>query len=214
MKQRAFSIVRATENGAWAGFIAAWAVSSAILLFEVVSGVQSGLFYSVIGIALGVTGSPVDSALAGFLLHILVGTLIGATGGFAIAVCPVLAIYKLTKSLAVGVSIALVAWAAIFLPITIIAVIPALDRILVPAATNSELFVVASQVTGMIALVTAGSLVFHGLYGLVYGTMMAILIPYKSKLYRCEACSELFPSKSRLQMHLDERHKYSKTKQN
>jgi hypothetical protein len=206
--------VKATENGAWAGFTAAWAVSSVILLFEVVSGVQSGLFYSVIGIALGVTGTPVDSALAGFLLHILAGTLIGATGGFAIAVCPVLAIYKITKSLVVGVSIGIVAWAALFLPITIIAVIPALDRILIPAATNSELYVVASQVTGMIAFVTAGSIVFHALYGLVYGTMMAILIPYKSKLYRCGVCSELFSSKSRLQMHLDERHKYSKTRQN
>jgi hypothetical protein len=213
MKQRAFSIVKATENGAWAGFIAAWAVSSAILLFEVVSGVQSGLFYSVIGMALGVTESPVNSALAGFLLHILAGTLIGAIGGFAIAVCPVLAIYKITKSLVVGVSIGIVAWAALFLPITIIVVIPALDRILIPAATNSELYVVASQVTGMIAFVTAGSIVFHALYGLVYGTMMAILIPYKSKLYRCGACSELFSSKSRLQVHLDERHKYSKTRQ-
>src|SRR5437867_8245496 len=169
MKQRAFSIVKATENGAWAGFIAAWAVSSAILLFEVISGVQSGLFYSVIGIALGVTGSPVDSALAGFLLHILMGTLIGAAGGFAIAVFPVLAIYKITKSLAVGVSVGLVAWAALFLPITIIAVIPALDRILVPVATNSELYTVACQATGMIAFVTVGSIVFHVLYGLVYG---------------------------------------------
>lgn len=213
MKQRAFGIVKAAENGAWAGFVAAWAISSAILLFELVSGVQSGLFYSVIGIALGVTGSPVDTALAGFLLHILVGTLIGATGGFAIAVCPVLAINKVTKGLAVGVSIGMVAWAALFLPITIIAVIPALDRILVPLATNSELYVVASQVTGMVAFVTAGSIVFHALYGLVYGAMMAILIPYKSKLHRCDACSEQFYSKSRLQMHLDERHKYSQTRQ-
>ena len=214
MKQRAFSIRKATENGAWAGFIAAWAVSSVLLLVELLSGAQSGLFYSVIGIALGVTSSPVDSALAGFLLHILVGTLIGAAGGFAIAVCPVLAIYKMTKSLVVGVSIGLVAWAALFIPITIVVVIPALDRILVPIATNSELYTVASQATGMTTFVTAGSVIFHGLYGLVYGTMMAILIPYKSRLYRCERCSELFSSRSGLQMHLDERHKSSKTQQN
>jgi hypothetical protein len=44
---------------------------SAILLFEAVSVLGSGLFYSVIGIKNVVTRQ-VDSALAGLLLHILV----------------------------------------------------------------------------------------------------------------------------------------------
>jgi DNA-directed RNA polymerase subunit RPC12/RpoP len=202
-QQRVFSIVKATQNGAWAGFTAAWAVSGAILLVETISGVQNGLFYSVIGIALGVAGGPIDSALAGFLLHVLVGTLIGAVGGFAIAICPVLAIYKITKSLAVGISIGLVAWTVLFLPLTIVTVIPALDRILVPISTNSELRTVASQATGMTALVTAGSIVFHVLYGLVYGTMMSVLIPYKSRLYKCQRCSQEFSSESKLEAHLD-----------
>lgn len=181
MKPRAFSILKATENGAWAGFISAWAVSSILLAVELASGVQSGIFYSVIGIALGVSGSPVDSALAGFLLHILAGTSIGAAGGFSIAVCPVLAIYGLAKGLAVGLSIGLVAWAVLFLPVTALVVIPALDRMLVPLAENPELYTTASQVTGMLTVVTAGSIVFHALYGLVYGTMMSVLIPYKSR---------------------------------
>ena len=203
MKQRAFSIAKATSNGAWAGFIAAWAVSSVILLVELFATVQGGLFYSVIGITLGVTASPVDSALAGFLLHILTGTVIGAVGGFSIAVCPVLAIHRMTKSLAVGVSIGLVAWAVLFLPITLAAVIPALDRILVPLPENSGLFIAASQVTGMLVVVVVGSVVFHALYGLVYGVMMAILIPYKSRLYKCQRCSELFSSEAKLQAHLN-----------
>jgi hypothetical protein len=181
MKPRAFSILKATENGAWAGFIAAWTVSSVLLGVELAVGVQTGIFYSVIGIALGVSGSPVDSALAGFLLHILAGTSIGAAGGFSIALCPVLAIYRIAKSLAVGLSIGLVAWVVLFLPITAVVVIPALDRIVVPLADNSELYTTASQVTGMLTVVTAGSVVFHALYGLVYGTIMAVLIPYKSR---------------------------------
>lgn len=181
MKPRAFSIFKASENGAWAGFIAAWTVSSVLLAVELASGVQSGIFYSVIGIALGISGNPVDSALAGILLHILAGTSIGAAGGFSIAVCPVLAIYRITKGLAVGLSIGLVAWAVLFLPVTALVVIPALDRILVPLAENSELYTTASQATGMLTAVTAGSIVFHALYGLVYGTMMAVLIPYKSR---------------------------------
>jgi hypothetical protein len=181
MKGRSFSVLKATENGAWAGFVAAWTVSSVLLAVELVSGVQNGIFYSVVGIVLGVTGSPVDSALAGFLLHILTGTLIGAAGGFSIALCPVLAIYRIAKSLAVGLSIGFVAWAVLFLPVTAVVVIPALDRIVVPIADNSELYTTASQATGMLTVVTAGSIVFHALYGLVYGAIMAILIPYKSR---------------------------------
>ena len=130
---------------------------------------------------LGVTGSPLDSALAGFLLHILAGTSIGAAGGFSIAVCPVLAIYRIAKGLAVGLSIGLVAWAVLFLPVTALAVIPTLDRILVPLAENSELYTTASQASGMLTVVIAGSIIFHALYGLVYGTMLTLLIPYKSK---------------------------------
>ena len=66
MKPRAFSILKATENGAWAGFISAWTVSSILLAVELASGVQSGIFYSVIGIALGVSGSPVRFSLGRF----------------------------------------------------------------------------------------------------------------------------------------------------
>jgi len=181
MKHLAFPAFKAAENGAWSGFIAAWTVSSILLVVEFAFGVQSGMFYSVIGITLGVTGSPVDSALVGILLHILAGTLIGAVGGFTIAVCPVLAIHRLTKSLAVGVSIGIVAWAVLFLPLTVLAVIPRLDRILIPLAENSELYTIASQATGMLAIVIAGSLLFHALYGLVYGTMMTRLIRYKNR---------------------------------
>jgi hypothetical protein len=181
MKHPSFTIFKAAENGAWAGFIAAWTVSSVLLVVEFASGVQSGMFYSVIGITLGVTESPIDSALAGFLLHILAGTLIGAVGGFSIVVCPVLAIYRLKKSLAVGVSIGMVAWAVLFLPVTSLAVVPTLDRILIPLANNSELYIIASQASGMLTVVIAGSIIFHALYGLVYGTLMTLLIPYKSR---------------------------------
>ena len=55
-----------------------------------------------------------------------------------------------------GVCVGVVAWAPLFLPITTIAVILALDRILIPLAANSELYSVPSQVMGMIPLVIAG----------------------------------------------------------
>jgi hypothetical protein len=181
MERHAFAVKKLVENGAWAGFISAWSVSSVLLVVELTSGVQSGIFYSVIGVALGVTGDPVDSALAGFLLHILTGTLVGAAGGFSIAVCPVLTIYRIAKSLAVGVSIGMVAWAVLFLPITALVVLPVLDRVLVPSTDNSELYAIASQASGMLTVIIAGSAVFHALYGLVYGTMMTLLIPYKSR---------------------------------
>ena len=181
MNHLALTIFKAAENGAWSGFIAAWTVSSILFAVEFAFGVQGGIFYSVIGMTLGVTGSPLDSALAGFLLHILAGTLIGAAGGLSIAVCPVLAIYRITKGLVVGVSIGMVAWAVLFLPVTALAVIPTLDRILIPLAENSELYTIASQASGMLTVVIAGSIIFHVLYGLVYGTMMTLLMPYKSR---------------------------------
>ena len=169
------------ENGAWAGFISAWSVSSVLLVVELAYGMQGGLFYSVVGISLGVTGNPINSALAGFLLHILTGTLTGMAGGFAIAVCRVLNVSRMVKGIAVGVSVGMTAWVVLFLPITTLVVLPALDKILVPSADNSRAYAIASQATGLSSLVVVGSIIFHALYGLVYGIMMTLLMRSKSR---------------------------------
>jgi hypothetical protein len=69
----------------------------------------------------------------------------------------------------------------VFVPITVLIVLPVLDRVLIPSTDNSELYAIASQTSGMLTVIIAGSVVFHALYGLVYGTMMTLLIPYKSR---------------------------------
>src|SRR5579884_1388743 len=111
----------ATGYGALAGAIAAWAVSGVLLLVEIAFGFKEGLFYSVIGFAIAGPSTTTlnfsDAQYIGLGLHILTGTLVGALGGFTMAICPLFRIKSMTKSLVMGTVIGLTAWVVIFLPI-------------------------------------------------------------------------------------------------
>jgi hypothetical protein len=205
-----YNLGRAIGYGALAGAAAAWAISGILLLIEIVMGFRQGLFYAVIGFALFGPSSTnfVGAQYMGLLLHILTGTLVGAAGGFTMTIWPLFKAINLKKYLVKGIVIGLSAWVLIFLPITSGVVIPSLNRILVPLAENSPSYTFASQITGIIWLVVAGSLVFHVFYGLVYGTMMSILIPYKSKLYICKTCSAKFASSGSMDKHINDNHKW------
>ena len=206
-----YNVVHATAYGALAGATAAWAISGILLLIEIAMGFRQGLFYTVIGFALFGPSSAnlIGAQYLGLLLHILTGTLVGAVGGFAIAIWPVFrANNNIPKNLVIGVIIGLSAWALIFLPITSQIVIPSMNRMLVPLGENSQLFTFASQITGIVWLVVAGSLAFHIFYGLIYGTMMSILIPYKSKSYVCPNCSGKFGTRASMDKHVNDNHKW------
>ena len=205
-----YNLGHAIGYGALAGATAAWAISGILLLIEIAMGFRQGLFYTVIGFALFGPSSAniIGAQYLGLLLHILTGALVGAAGGFAMVVWPFFRANSIPKNLVMGVVIGLSAWALIFLPITSVIVIPSLNRMLVPLAENSPLYTFASQITGIIWLIVAGSLGFHIFYGLIYGTMMSILIPYKSKSYLCQSCSGKFGSKVSMNKHVTDNHKW------
>ena len=205
-----YNAPRATAYGALAGAIGAWAISGVLLLVELTMGFQQGLFYSVIGLAISGSTSVtfVGAQYIGLLLHVLTGTLVGTIGGFTMAVCPLFRIYNIRKSLVMGVVIGLTAWVLIFLPISIGIVIPSMDKVLVPLGSNLPLYTFANQIAGIIWLVIAGSIIFHVFYGLVFGLMMSILIPYKSKSYRCVNCQSKFTSMADMSKHINENHKW------
>ena len=206
-----YNVGHAAEYGALAGATAAWAISGILLLIEIAMGFRQGLFYTVIGFALFGPSSAnvIQAQYLGLLLHILTGTIVGAVGGFAMGAWPLFkATNKIAKNLVIGIIIGLSAWALIFLPITSVIVVPSLNRMLVPLGENSQLYTLASQITGIVWLIVAGSLAFHIFYGLIYGTMMSILIPYKSKLYVCQGCSGKFRSRVSLDKHVNDNHKW------
>ena len=73
-------LYKGIKYGAFAGFLATWAISSAVVAAELILGLRISTFYSIIGISLG-SNDIVSSGYIGFGLHILVGTLIGALLG-------------------------------------------------------------------------------------------------------------------------------------
>ena len=73
-------LYKGIKYGAFAGFLATWAISSAIVAAELILGLRISTFYSIIGISLG-SNDMVSAGYIGFGLHILVGTLIGALLG-------------------------------------------------------------------------------------------------------------------------------------
>jgi hypothetical protein len=68
------------KYGAIAGLIATWSISTAIAASEVVLGLPISTFYSIMGISLGSIDF-VTAAYIGFGLHLITGTILGATIG-------------------------------------------------------------------------------------------------------------------------------------
>jgi hypothetical protein len=68
---------KGAKYGAIGGFIASWAISSAIAASELALGLQIGTFYSIIGISPELN-DVITGALVGFSFHLITGTALGA----------------------------------------------------------------------------------------------------------------------------------------
>ena len=116
-------LYKGIKYGAFAGFLATWAISSAIVAAELILGLRISTFYSIIGISLG-SNDMVSAGYIGFGLHLLVGTLIGALlGGIGIRWKKIRMLDPLRSAL-VGIGAGLVIWLVVFLPITTLLIQP------------------------------------------------------------------------------------------
>src|ERR671922_2333097 len=120
--------LKGAEYGAFAGIIATWAISSAIAVSEVALGLQISTFYSIMGISLGLNNVS-TAAYAGFGLHLLTGTIIGAVLGAIGIRWKKVRMLNPYKGILVGMGAGVLVWLVLFLPITTLLVQPSINRI-------------------------------------------------------------------------------------
>ncbi|MGI0020705.1 MAG: hypothetical protein ACREAY_09580 [Nitrososphaera sp.] len=168
------SSVKAMESGAKygaiAGLIATWSISTAIAASELELGLPIGSFYAIMGLSLGYG----DFAIyAGFGLHLLTGTVLGALLGFAAARLAIKSLLDPYRSLLMGMGAGMAVWLVLFLPVTALMVQPSLSRSGQLGEYLQLLPLDAGQFVWGIAL---SAIVFHLVWGAIFGYMASALM--------------------------------------
>lgn len=170
-------------SGAVAGFLAASILVGLIFAGDAVLGLPQGTFYSIIGVAMGGLEVPA-SIYFGVGLHLLTGTLVGATFGYVTAVAGPFNITSTARGVIVGVLAGFITFSLLFIPLTRFEVEPSLVGILAsiyPPGTSDV--VLQNKVLGIMSAVLAGAILLHIAYGAMMGAITAQLLtgPHKKQ---------------------------------
>jgi hypothetical protein len=167
---------RSLLSGALAGLIAACILVGLIFAGDAVLGLPTGTFYSIIGIAMGGLETPA-SIYFGVGLHLLTGTLVGATFGYITSAVGPFNITGTAKGALVGALAGFITFSLLFIPLTRFEVEPSLLGILAsiyPAGTSDV--VLQNKVLDIMSAVLAGAILLHIVYGAIMGSIAALLL--------------------------------------
>jgi hypothetical protein len=179
--------------GLIAGLISSIGVSTLIVIVEKVTPVPAGVFYLVLVSTITQSHSySIYMIIAGLLLHFVAGSLIGVLVALPFAIRR----YKNADSLRIidkyapvyGICFGFILWLVLFIPITYIAVLPALNNIKVaPVITQQDptgrvAYFMIGNVLSMQNRIIIGALAFNIFYGLV--TAIIINALYTKYLYK------------------------------
>ena len=174
-------LYKGIKYGAFAGFLATWAISSAIVAAELILGLRISTFYSIIGISLG-SNDIVSAGYIGFGLHILVGTLIGALLGAIGIRWKEIRMFDPLKSALVGIGAGLVIWLVVFLPITTLLIQPSIQRIVVIQSSSLQQAVSSEDINSAMTKITLAAIAFHMIWGAIFGFILSSLL--RIRLYK------------------------------
>lgn len=174
-------LYKGIKYGAFAGFLATWAVSSAVVAAELILGLRISTFYSIVGISLG-SNDIVSAGFIGFGLHLLVGTVIGAIlGAIGIRWEKVRMLDPLRSAL-VGIGAGFVIWLVVFLPITTLLIQPQIQRIVVVLSISLQQAVLSEDINNAISKITLAAIAFHLIWGAIFGFILSSLL--RIRLYK------------------------------
>jgi hypothetical protein len=174
-------LYKGIKYGAFAGFLATWAISSAVVAAELILGLRISTFYSIIGISLG-SNDIVSAGYIGFGLHILVGTLIGALLGAVGIRWKEIRMFDPLKSALVGIGAGLVIWLVVFLPITTLLIQPQIQHIVVILSMSLQQAVSADDINSAMTKITLAAIAFHMIWGAIFGFILSSLL--RIRLYK------------------------------
>jgi hypothetical protein len=167
--------LKGLKYGAFAGLIATLLISLVVAIAEIASGLRMGTFYSIIGITLGLN-NVVNAGYLGFGLHLVIGTLIGTVlGGIGIRWTKIRLLIPVKSSL-LGIAAGIIVWLILFLPITSLLIQPSIQRIVVILAIAWQKTILAEQLSHSIINIALMAIVFHLVWGAIYGYAMSSLL--------------------------------------
>lgn len=158
------------------GFVAALIMAVIASMMLVPTSMGGQLFFVAAAMVMGMGSA---STVAGWMLHLLTGIIIGAIFGVVVAKVPRLGLKSTGRALVLGAVAGIVVWIVFFMPM-MVSLMPAL--------------------TGMPTLV-GGSFLAHIIYGLVLGGVASLAIPKGGSSFKCPTCGASFSSKDELMQH-------------
>lgn len=163
------------KYGAFSGFIATWSISSVIAATELLLGLKIATFYSIMGISLGLNNVN-TAAYAGFGLHLLTGTIIGAVLGAIGIRWKKVRMLNPYKGILVGMGAGVLVWLVLFLPITTLLVQPSINRITSILSVEFQRPVLSEDINLIIRNIAISAIVFHLVWGAIFGFITSCLL--------------------------------------
>jgi len=152
-----------------AGLISAMIISGLLAVIDLASGTPTGTFFAVIGLSLGFN-DPTTAQYIGLGLHTLTGTVAGNIFGQIALFWRKLMPYNIKRGVSLGLLLGISLWAVLFAPVATFGIQPKLDTFMVIDA-NTYAHSVANHFAGLYYFVLGASLLFHLVYGAVFGLL-------------------------------------------
>ena len=152
-----------------AGLISAMIISGLLAVIDFASGTPSGTFFAVIGLSLG-SNDPATAQYVGLALHTLTGTVAGNIFGQIALFWRKLIPYNMKRGVSFGLLLGISLWAVLFAPLATFGIQPKLDTFMI-TEVNTYAHSIANHFAGLYYFVLGASLLFHLVYGAVFGLL-------------------------------------------
>ncbi|MBI5146050.1 MAG: hypothetical protein HZA84_02395 [Thaumarchaeota archaeon] len=161
--------------GCIAGLVGGFALFSSFFWIDSEVGVPFGTFYKMVGMAVGLHG--LSAITFGFIAHMLVASLIGATFCICSIMHKMLHISSVPKGIIAGAVTGIEVYAIFFMPITIYVMMPMIaDHASGLYAIAEDDVQIAKTLVQMSDKILWGSLVLHVLFGAVMGLFSSMML--------------------------------------
>ncbi len=162
------------------GLIASLAIIALILASETAVSYPHGLFYTVIGNAVGVNGT--NAMSTGLYLHLIAGTLIGIVAASPMTINRIYILMRdFEKRLLYGAIAGFLVWIFFFVPISYAEVAPAMERLGGGFLDVSGKLITPNEIMEKFPTIVISALGFHIQYGLIYAVIMGSFISHRMK---------------------------------
>lgn len=152
-----------------AGLISAMLISGLLEVIDFASSTPSGTFFAVIGLSLGFN-DPASAQYVGLVLHTLTGTVAGNIFGQVAIFWKRLIPHNMKRGISLGLMLGVALWTILFVPLATFGIQPRLDTFMI-LENNTYASSIANYFAGMYYFVLGASLLFHVVYGAIFGLL-------------------------------------------